>query len=307
MNEFLANLYGTAQDVGASTGDDTEKLAQAQILDQMFEAEGINIDELHPQTVVKVAEAIFGDETKIAEEDVENAQHEGGESKKEEKKEEAKEDEKKEAEEKLAEADFLGRVMAHSFENERREIEKQAGLGDKITRGGKAVWEGLKGAATGKNIKAGLSELEKSKGLAASAEKTKTVGQTASRIAEGTKSRIVRQKAEGVASRAGERAGKALQESAAARSGGRKTLAKGVAQTAGLYGAGATALGGAGYAAGHHGAKKESALDVLAEQRAAEILSEYGVNEATGEEKLASAVEQRAWEMLAEAGYTVEE
>lgn len=294
MNEFLANLYGTAQDVGASTGDDTEKLAQAQILDQMFEAEGINIDELHPQTVVKVAEAIFGGNTKIAEEDVEAAKHEGGESKAKEKKEEV--EEKKEAEEKLAEADFLGRVMAHSFENERREIEKEAGVGEKVTRHGKALWEGLKGAATGKNIKAGLSDIERSKGLASEADALKHLSGSRALKGQIQSSRITNARAVGTSALAD-----------AKRSAGRKTLAKGVAQTAGLVGAGATAVGGASYAAGHKGSEKtSSALDILADQRAAEILAEYGVN-TNGEEKLASAVEQRAWEMLSEAGYTVQE
>jgi hypothetical protein len=69
--------------------------------------------------------------------------------------------------------------------------------------------------------------------------------------------------------------------------------------------AGLGAAGGAG--ATYAGMRKKgSAIDVLAEQRAFEILAENGIDPTaeTTETKLASAVEQRAWEMLAEAGYT---
>jgi len=273
MNEFLANLYGTEQDVGASTGDDTEKLAQAQILDQMFEAEGININELHPQTVVKVAEAIFGGQTKIAEEDVEAAQkHEGGETKKKEEKEE-----EKEAEEKLAEADFLGRVMAHSFENERREIEKTALSTEGVKKTiGKAIdWAAKPGKQYDKlrNAASKMRVMNPEAAGGMGAEQVVTLG----------KKDISK--------------GKALLH----------VMKRNKGQTAAAAGGAAAVLGGTG-AGLHHvlkGKEKDSsALNILAEQRAAEILSQYGTS---GEEKLASAVEQRAWEMLAEAGYTVEE
>ena len=56
-------------------------------------------------------------------------------------------------------------------------------------------------------------------------------------------------------------------------------------------------------------AKEASAIDVLATQRAEEILKQAGViqePEPTEEEKLAYAVEQRAIEILKENGYTFE-
>lgn len=279
MNEFLANLYGTAQDVGASTGDDAEKLAQAQILDQMFEAEGINIDELHPQTVVKVAEAIFGDNTKIAEEDVETAQHE--------------KDEKKDAEEKLAEADFLGRVMAHSFENERREIEKTALSASNIGRSGLNL--GKRGVEA---VGRGLGHI--------GSTVTKPIKGAVERAAEKS---VTRKAIKDVAKMPGSGYEKnqlvdALRKGEVGFSPNELTAAKRKIHRAvgGAVAGGGLLAAGAGTAAAMH--KKESALDILAEQRAAEILSQYGVS--SGEEKLASAVEQRAWEMLAEAGYDVE-
>jgi hypothetical protein len=127
MNKFLADLYGTAETVGAGSSDDTEKLAEAKLLDDFFQAEGIDVDKLSDDTIVKVAYQLFGDDSAIvkeasdeseAEEEAEGPVHEKKESK----------DEKEEEgeEEKVAQADFLGRVMAHAFHQEKTAIEKKA-------------------------------------------------------------------------------------------------------------------------------------------------------------------------------------
>jgi hypothetical protein len=73
-------------------------------------------------------------------------------------------------------------------------------------------------------------------------------------------------------------------------------------------GAGAVGGGTAAAAGGTAAAlKKESALDTLAEKRAMEILEENGYTFDDGQDKLAEAVEQRAFEMLVNAGYIEEE
>ena len=86
-------------------------------------------------------------------------------------------------------------------------------------------------------------------------------------------------------------------------------------RTLGTRAGAAAAVGGAGYAAYRHHKKKKqsSALDVLAEQRALELLAENGIDpnqvktSASREEILGNAVEQRAFQMLAEAGYIQDE
>jgi hypothetical protein len=266
MNEFLAQMYGTAETIGS--GDDTEKLAQAQVMNEMFTAEGVDVDSLAPETIVKVAEALFGENTKIAEEDV--------------KKDDEEEEEEEEAEEKLAEADFLGRVMAHSYVNEMTEIEKNAG---RATRAVEAV------ERAGGKIKHLIGQ--KRKAMGASYEGGKSFFRTRATPARG----------------GGPKGHKMfLPRDKASRLGGSLEVARKHPGTVG----GAALLAGGGVAGAGYGAKKgyeaikgkkkESALDVLAEQRAMEILAEngYAVN---GEEKLASAVEERAYQMLAEAGY----
>lgn len=130
MNEFLADLYGTRQQVGASEPSNIDKLAEAQILDDLFKAEGVDVDQLPNETLLKVATELFGADSALVKsagdmppQFEEGKKHEKGESKKE-KKEEGEEEETEE--EKLANADYIGRVMAHAFWNEKGELEKAA-------------------------------------------------------------------------------------------------------------------------------------------------------------------------------------
>jgi hypothetical protein len=122
MNSFLANLYGTGQDIG--TNAEVEKLAEAQVIDEQLRSEGIDVNSLSGEDILKCAYALFGDESAL----VKSAQEEGEEE------EEGEESEEKEesAEEKVAEADFLGRVMAHAYYQEKNLIEKQAGIKDSL-------------------------------------------------------------------------------------------------------------------------------------------------------------------------------
>jgi len=130
MNEFLADLYGTRQQVGASEPSNIDKLAEAQILDDLFKAEGVDVDQLPNETLLKVAHELFGDNSALikAAGELPPALAEKAEEKKE-GEDESEEEEKKEdesEEEKLANADYIGRVMAHAFWNEKSELEKAA-------------------------------------------------------------------------------------------------------------------------------------------------------------------------------------
>lgn len=285
MNQFLAEMYGTRETIGApAQSDDTEKLAEAQLLDDALRSEGIDVDTLSPEAILKVAQSLFpeGALVKAAAEESEPKEHEDDETPAHERAEEAgakaKEGEGETAEEKVAQADFLGRVMAHSYMQEKAEIEKEAALKDiagKAKEYGVKAWGATKGGAGkawGAAKKGGEALKEKGKAMKESYRE----GSTAAPMLaiKGGKFR------------------------------GLKQVAKEHPKTVGGAAAGlAAAGGGAGYLA--HKKKEGSALDKLAEQRALEILAENGIGQ-NGDEKLASAVEQRAWEMLAENGYVSE-
>jgi hypothetical protein len=131
MNPFLADLYNTAENIGAGPGaaDDTEKLAQAAVIDQMLQNEGFSLDQLSPDDLVKVATEIFGAESPLVKEAGEMPFPPKAEKCKKCDKEECTcpAEKEKEAQEKLAEADFLGRAMAHAYVDELSNIEKKAG------------------------------------------------------------------------------------------------------------------------------------------------------------------------------------
>lgn len=146
MNEFLANLYKTAENIGAGAAqnqpsDDTEKLAQAHVLGQMFKNDGHDIGNVPDATILKVASEIFGPDNEIAKLAQAAAPTPGTQST-------AETDE-----EKVAKADYLGRVMAHSMVQELHNIEKEAGAMDKL--------KNLGGAAAGhaKNLGGKLKNL----------------------------------------------------------------------------------------------------------------------------------------------------
>lgn len=170
MSKFLAEFYGTDGSVkeAAAAAEDTEKMASVEIFMKLAKDQNIDlasmkqeeVNALYNGWVTKTSAAT----TKTAEEEEE----EGKEKKKEEAKKEF--EEKKAQQEKIAEADFLGRVMAHSFAQESREIAKTASnlaaakdfagkaymgaknlgqhaheLKHKATEGAKAVGEHLRG------------------------------------------------------------------------------------------------------------------------------------------------------------------
>lgn len=268
MNEFLAEMYNTRENIGAQGSDvDIEKMAEAQILSDELAAEGYDASQLPPETLMKVAYELWGEDSALVKSAQEDMEEEEGE--KEEEGEE--EDEKKEGsfETKIAEADFLGRVMAHSFVDEQASMEKEARipLRKKVVEGTRGFMRSMRGKAPKTGPVLGPRE-------GTTFEKVKaTLGYKAKPAVE--KMKEVAEKA--------------------------KPVSEHLKQHKTKYVAGGAALGGLALG------KAASALDTLAEQRALEMLKEAGYKfQPTEEDRLKEAVDQRALEMLAEAGYLEE-
>lgn len=132
MHQLIAEFYGTAQ----PTQEDQEKVAQMELFAKLAAKEGIDLDKLSEEQIGELWNATFGEPEKTAAEHG----HKHGHKKEAEaechghnhkdKKASANVDEAAQAEwaekraaaEKIAEADFLGRVMAHAYVNELSKI-----------------------------------------------------------------------------------------------------------------------------------------------------------------------------------------
>jgi len=116
MNELLAQAYGTEANIQANSGD-TEKTAEAVLLEELEKiatAEGIDLNEFDDNDILEIITEAMGETEKTAaaegDETTETTETtEGGEV--------------EEGEAKLAEADFLGRTMAHAFYDELTSIQ----------------------------------------------------------------------------------------------------------------------------------------------------------------------------------------
>ena len=126
MDSFLAELYGTNE----PAQEDFEKVAHLDFLEKVAAEEGIDLNELSDEDLEELAEVAAEALDEASDEEYED----DGEYEEEEVYEDDGDDLEKEAEAKVEEADFLGRVMAHSFnqeldsiEEENFELEKDAG------------------------------------------------------------------------------------------------------------------------------------------------------------------------------------
>lgn len=119
MDPKLAEVYGTNNVDEA----DVEALATAELTSKLAAADEVNLDDLSDEEAETLASEILGSKDP---EDPEEPEETPDEPKEEPKAEETEETQEKVAQDKIAEADYLGRVMAHAYVNERREIEKQA-------------------------------------------------------------------------------------------------------------------------------------------------------------------------------------
>jgi len=277
MDQTLAKIYGTNEEV-----QDAEKLASAELAEKLAEGEELNLDGLSTDDLEALAQQVLSGN---ADEGAEEQTEEQVES--EDAEEEKTASDGAEAEEKLAEADYLGRVMAHSYVQELKNIEKTAGKMDALKGAGKKV------------LKSGRSAMKAVKGQA------KDVGRGFKDIASLAKT---------------PRASLEVMKHDLKNNGVKATL------KANKHIGKALGVAGAAGAAGAVGAKKMmdkkseaeqvSALDQLAIERAKEILAENGV--ALQEEKTASlseeqvavlqnAVQARAVELLEAEGFSFED
>ena len=272
MDPKLAEIYGTNQQDEA----DLEKLAAAELAEGLADEDQLDTDGMTDEDLEAVAQEVLN-----------ASAEEGG------------EEEGDESQEKLAEADYLGRVMAHSYVNELRGIEKEAAK--------------KKGPGMVASAKKGAKKIYRKAG--------KVVGKAAAKT----------EKAGRHITDPAARAAKAVGKSIAGgfRGAGGHEALQAAKKGAGKVGKfmmkhrGKAAIGGL-TAAGAYGAKKlhekhASAFETLAEQRALAMLEEAGIDPSelmeTEVEKtsaapydiLAERVEQAALEMLANAGVEVED
>jgi len=282
MNQFLAEAYGTMANIGGYDSD-TEKLAQANVLGEILADEGIDIDDLNADTIAKVASAMFGDDAELTKAAQEVAAEED--------EEEDEDEDKKTMEEKTAEADFLGRQMAHAYVDELASIEKEAGVKERAAELGSKALGALKGAFKGERLRKGLGTLGEAKKVRAAGEAAKGMGSKS----------IMKSK-----KRLGEIAAKRLGKAKGLKSEGLKETIRGGAETGAAYGLPALGLAGAGYAAGKSKKSEAQWFEDMAEQRAIEMLKQAGVIEESEDEKIAAAVDQRAYELLVENGFIEE-
>lgn len=153
MDAKLAEVYGTV----ATNESDVETLAAARMAEKLASADALDVSGMSDEEAEDLASQLLGDDSAAADESTEeNTEEEQTEEASENTEEEktAGEEELTPAQEKIAEADHLGRVMAHAYVQERKEIEKQAGRLDGL-KGAAAITAGQAAAKAGK-AKAGL-------------------------------------------------------------------------------------------------------------------------------------------------------
>lgn len=130
MDAFLAHVYGTKTAAAQSNQEDLEKEASVQLFMKLAGEQNIDLASM-PDAQVNELYQVWRDKTaaaeppaeptateptapaKVAEDDAEKKKREEAEK---------EHEEKKAAAEKVAEADFLGRVMAHAYVNELNKI-----------------------------------------------------------------------------------------------------------------------------------------------------------------------------------------
>jgi len=272
MDAQLAAIYGTGNYEPEQT--DIEKMAAAELLVKLAEEQGVDLDQFNDQEIAEMVSDLYKsaeDETPAEEKKEEEkkekesqfGEHEKGETKEEEKKEE----------EKVAEADFLGRVMAHSMVHELNEIEKQAAETARTEGGDRSSLTGLH---------KGLQKVRENKAFNAATHGLAGAG--LGHLAGGSKG------VKGALIGGGIGAGVGALRAMSAK-GKRQARAE---LSAGEKKASADA----------------SALEQLAQQLAYEMAKEAGYIEEAPQEKQASALEQavhnRALQICEEAGLPVE-
>jgi len=110
MNELLAQAYGTQGNIDTNSG--VEKTAEAALLEELEKvaaAEGIDLNEFNDDDILEILQEAMGGEVEKTAAAADAAPEAG---------------EEDESQVKLAEADFLGRTMAHAFYDELTSIQQ---------------------------------------------------------------------------------------------------------------------------------------------------------------------------------------
>jgi len=298
MNELLAQIYGTAQEEEEVLEKTAEELLLEE-LEKVAAAEGIDLDELSDEDILEILQDAINDEpeeekTASAEVDDEDL--------------EMTDDDQ----EKLAEADFMGRMMAHAFYQELNDI------GDELEK------EAAKaGPGVSMDTKAAKAFEEQARKERAAGRKTK-IGPGREVTGGGT---YARNRAPSWGTRAMERlhGGEATQAMSKKQMAGMKAratyeqLKKALGSKwgkRGLIGGGLLAAGGLGALLARKGKEKKS-FDEQAVERAEDILGaaagvlEYYDDQEYYEQEKTSADEEldlnaRALEILDAEGYDVD-
>jgi hypothetical protein len=180
MDLNLASMYGTPG------GEEFEKTAQAELFAKLAADEGINLNNLEDHQISELWNSTFG--TKLAGEECEECGK--SECECEEKTSAAQEFyREKDYQEKVAEADYLGRVMAHSY------VQELGNIGDGMDKQGAKIPKrrmglteaGMKARHYASNPGAAMSE-----GYDAAVEGARRAGRAISSAARGEKFRAGR-------------------------------------------------------------------------------------------------------------------
>jgi len=297
MNEYLAAHYGTMNSGSpAQPSEDLEKQAQVELFAKLAAENNIDLESLSEAQVA----TLWNDFQKqaSAQAPAEKTAEEAEKEEKEKKMEEAKKEheEKKEAAAKVAEADFLGRVMAHSYVDELKKIAAAQAQPAEAPAAEAPVTE-TKEAAMPEHLRKALAG-------------AKGVGKAVGSHMESTGKKIVEKATGSAKGSAGHM---------------NPTHAKAVGGAAHAAGAAAVAGGAARVAEGKKKEKKASALDELAcssalqkcaaagydldetAQRLAAVLELPAVenSKVASVQDLATAIDVRSLELLEMAGYPV--
>jgi hypothetical protein len=129
MDEFLAQYYGTDASIktAAAANEDTEKQASVELFMKLATEQNIDLGSMKPEKVNELYAAWLDKSAAPVAAVTKTAAEEEADEKKKKLEEAKKEHEEKKAQsEKVAEADFLGRVMAHAYCQEMRKIASDA-------------------------------------------------------------------------------------------------------------------------------------------------------------------------------------
>lgn len=263
MDPRLAEIYGTNSE---EQTQDTEKVAAAQLAEKLAGDESLNLEGMSEDQIEALAQEVLA---QGAEEQTEAAAEETEEA------EATEETEEKQASEKLAEADYLGRVMAHSYVQELKNIEKQAGAKETA---GKVMGHVKRHASDVKEGFKDLAHMAKSPRQAASALKDSVKSQGVKGTIKGNKNSLKALGATGLGTAGAGAAAKKAKDKKSSAVSALDTLAA------------------------------QRALEILAEN-GIDYNEETEVEEKTASnpaDALAAAVETRAMELLQAEGYEFE-